>query len=314
MKNFRKLSGVCILATSLIATEGFAAGKPKVGSTTASAINEPSPLNLVLLLDVGTKAFSLPNGTAVDLNADLKQILETAVTITPNFRTIADATTVSTDPCKSHLELKAAVTSVDLNVASVGVNFGYTPSGVVSGVTTATGKVKVDIGLIGMDFSVRSCAGGTCTSAIAITETHLTSVVSGSFEVDLGQIKTSADFVWKTSFNQILRKIMESAMSKVARSPYLDRLPWNAIITAITPQTGEITFDAGNESNLSNQQSFGVYQAIGSLGACPTYQNIAYAHTERVDVGSSAALIEQTFEGASVKVGDEIRIRPVSTQ
>ena len=102
-------------------------------------------------------------------------------------------------------------------------------------------------------------------------------------------------------------------MSKIARSPYLDRLPWNAVITAITPQTGEITFDAGNESNLSNQQSFGVYQAIGSIGACPTYQNIAYAHTERVDVGSSAALIEQTFEGASVKVGDEIRIRPVPT-
>ena len=303
-----------ILAATFISVfpnDAMAAGKPQTNQSSGTVVHEPAPLNRVLLLEVGTKAFILPNGTAVDLNADLKQILETAVTITPNFRTITDSA-LGADSCKSHLELKAAVTSVDLNVASIGINFGYTPTGATTSVTNVTGKVKVDIGLIGMDFSVRNCAGGTCTSAVATTETQVTSGVSGSFEVDLAVIKTSADFVWKTPLNQILRKIMESGMSKIARSPYLDRLPWNAIITSIQPQTGEFTFDAGNESNLAKQQSFGVYQEIGSLGICPVFRNIAYAHTERVDVGSSAALIEQTFEGASVKVGDEIRIRPVS--
>ncbi|MBC7690913.1 MAG: hypothetical protein H7222_04035 [Methylotenera sp.] len=312
-------SSLGVFGTLVFSSPTHAAGKPRPQPTPdpvkVPAMTQPSPVHPVHLLEVGTQAFHLPNGAKIDLTADLPQILETSISATPNFRvvnsTLSNGPLISpvADPCVPHLELKAAITSLDLNVAGVGIKFGYSPTGETGTVTNMNGKVQLNVGLLAMDFSVRSCLNGQCETAVATYTTHATTDVSGQIEIDFGQIKTGTDFLFKTALGKLIRSSMDAGMQKLAASPYLDRLPWKTSVTFFDPNTGEVTLGAGAESNLTGRQTFGVYQEIPSAGICPAYRSIAYIHTDRVDVGTSTAIIDQSFEGAIVKVGDTIRIR-----
>ena len=204
---------------------------------------------------IGTKVFELPNGSTVDISADLQSMLNTAVTSTPVFSPTDPG---ASDPCNAHLELRSAVTNFQMNVADVGITFGFNPAGSIpigTGVSV-TAAANVSIGTISMDFSVWSCVGGSCSAVAAVTADQLTSGVTLNATVDFSTITTGASFVYNTPLGNALRSIMNNAMSQLSASSRVNQLPWQALVREVTPATNTLVFDQGIQSGIGIDQGF----------------------------------------------------------
>src|SRR5262245_49899769 len=105
------------LALGLCAHPAFAAGKKK--PIEPAGFSTPTPVRRVVLKPVGTRPFQLPNGSRVDLSADLEVLLNTAVTATTAFSPSEPGGTG--DPCGTRIEVRAAVSTFELNVAQLGI-------------------------------------------------------------------------------------------------------------------------------------------------------------------------------------------------
>ncbi len=297
-----------------------AAGKkpsdnPSCGSPTSPVFGIPRPVRRVVLQPIGTKAFQLPNGATVNLTADLQSILNTAVASSSAF-TPTDPGQV--DPCDMHLEIRSAVTNFELEVANIGLSFGYTPSGSIPVLTNpgVNAKMNVRVGTIAMDFSIWSCVGTRCSAIGAANATHLTSGVSLGIDIDFGVIKTGPSFVYNTPMGDILRTIMNDGMKKLSSSNRVNELPWQASVKEFIPSVGALIFDAGRQDRLALNQAFEIYAPVDatSSGVCNVYEVVAYAHTLSVDSVSSTALIDRTLSSRGVRAGDVVMIHDVSSQ
>ncbi len=172
----------------------IAAGKKAPATTEPQACAVPTnplkqPLRAVVLKPIATKPFMLPNGATVDLNSDLQAMLATATTDTMVFSP-SDPLTQAPGVCDEHLEIRAAVSTLELNAFEFGLSFGYTPSGSDSVITNLTGQTKVRIGTIAMEFGVWNCLGARCTEIIAASSSHATAGVDVQVNIDFGMVKT----------------------------------------------------------------------------------------------------------------------------
>ena len=185
------INACLILAAIGLSNHAFAAAKapstpPPTCGGGGGLFSTPNPVRPVQIKEVGTKAFPMPNGSTANFSADLQTILNTSVTNTASFHP-TDAS--SQDPCNSHLEIRAAVSTFQLDIGGVGISFGYTPGGQLPIIGSITGKVNVKIGNIAMDFSIWSCTAGNCVAVAATTANQNTTGVTGSFEIDFNQVK-----------------------------------------------------------------------------------------------------------------------------
>lgn len=304
-----------IASSSLFASTSYAAAKgapsaPSCGtSPSGPALTTPTPVRKVVLRPIGTKAFQLPNGSAVNLSADLQSMEVTAVTSTPSFSPTDET---SYGPCNSHLEIRAAVTNFQLDVANVGVSFGYNNSSVIDAGASITGKADVKVGTISMDFSVWDCVGNQCSAVAADTETQATVGVNLSLQIDFSSITTGPSLVYNTPLGNILKTMMLKGMSNLAASSRLIELPWEAQVKDYIPSAGLVIFDAGVQSRIANNQAFEIYAPTdaSAFGTCNVYKTVAYVHTTSVNTVSSTALVDQIMSSSrDIQPGDVVMIR-----
>lgn len=313
---FIRMSGA-LFATIAIPFSGdlaFAAGKKSSNPGTNTPVTStPRPVRAAILQPVGTKAFQLPNGSTVNLGADLLAMLNTVVSNTNSF---SAGDPYAEDPCNSHIEIRAAVSTLELDIASVGVSVGYTPNGALGPISGINGKVGVQIGSIGMDFSVWQCDNGKCASVAAATASHVTAGVDLSLEIDFGVVKTGPDLLFNTSLGAILRKVMTAGMNTLSAAERLNELPWQARVREYIPSTGILFFDAGTQSRLAAYQNFTVFAPTDSTpaGVCHVYRPVAHIHSTAVEAVSSTAQVDEILDPRGIVDGDVVMIRTPSSR
>jgi len=300
-----------------------AAGKPRQKGEAAPAVpaapgaRQASPARDAHVRPVETVAFTLPNGTRVDLAADLNRVFSSAVTRKSNFR---PTESVQKDECSNHLALSAAITTLDLNVFGTEIRFGYTPTGELglSGQPTVSGKVRVDVGLIGMDVGVWRCQDDRCAQVIASRVTSQTVQAGLSFEVDFSEIHTGADLLYKTPLGNALARMFESAMVEISASPRMATLPWHGVVreVGVGPAGPYVWFDGGSEQSIGENEAFTVFAPANAQGSsCGVYKPVGQIHTtDRVTVVSSEGKIEDQDQTRNIQVGDIVLVRKVSRQ
>ncbi|MEO5970998.1 MAG: hypothetical protein ABIQ95_13800, partial [Bdellovibrionia bacterium] len=257
------------------------------------------------------KAFQMPNGVQADLNMDMQTILNTSVTSSPIF---SPTDQTSEELCNSHLELRSAVTTFQLDLVDAGVSFGFSPAGSMSTVSSINGAAKVRVGTIAMDFSLWQCDGGSCFAVAASTSTH--AVVGGSvtFDLDFSSIKSSAGLVFNPALAATLRSIMVDGIKQLSASPRLPELAWTARVRDYNPSSGVLILSAGDQARLLPNQTFEVYAPTdtSAQGVCNVFQTVAYIHTSNVNSVSSEAVVDQVLDPRGVQKGDVIMVRTVN--
>lgn len=300
---------VCLLGLSPLLSE--AAGKkpsdPPQCPVTPS-YTTARPVRPVIVRKVGTQVFTLPNGSPADLQADLQSMLNTVVTQTPVLA-VTDPALVY--PCDTYLELRSAVTHFQLDLAELGLSFGFNPGGALGPITGITGKVGVKIGTVAMDFSLWQCSRGRCTSVMASTANQTTASGSLALELDLSAIHTGPNLLFQTPLGDLMRKIMIKGVSDLSTSPRLDELHWQALVRQYIPSAGLFIFNAGLQSRIRVNQMFEVYAADSSTsGVCEVFKTVAYGHTSSVDAVSSLAIVDRILDSRGILPGDVVMVRP----
>ena len=299
-----------IFCVCFFSINGWAAGKPAPTPPTCggdSTLKTPRPVRPVVVTAVGTKVFSLPNGSTVDIGADLATLMTTSVSESPVFA----PTDGAFDSCQNHLEIRAAVSTLQMNVVDAGISFGYTPSGSLGPVTGINGKAHVKVGTISMDFSVWNCTQTRCTAVGASYANQLVAGADLTFDIDFGEIKTGPSLVFNTPLGKILRVLMQNGMAQLAALPRVNELPWTARVMEYLPEVGAVIFDAGTQMRINPNETFEVYAPIDAseTGGCRVFQVVAYAHTVSVNSASSTALIDQVLSSRGVQPRDIVMIR-----
>ncbi len=273
-------------------------------------LTTPFPVRKIRLPQIGTKAFQLPNGVQADLNVDLQTILGTAVASSPVF---SPTDPTGEDPCNSHIELRSAVTTFQLDLVEVGGSFGFSPAGSIDTISSMKGDAKVKVGAIAMDFSLWHCGGGNCSAVAAVTSNHTVAGGNISFDMDFGAIKTSAGLVFNPALGATLRSIMVDGIKQLSASPRLAELDWTATVQNFNPVSGVLTLSAGDRSRLLPNQTFEVYAPTDTTaqGVCNVWQTVAYIHTSTVHTASSEAVLDQIFDPRGVQKGDVVMVRTV---
>lgn len=283
------------------------------GNGSANTDSTPTPVRPVVLRPVASKPFPLPNGSVVDLSSELLNLLNTAVAQSTPFSP-HDAGGAQ-DECDTRIEIRAAVTTLEMQVLQLGMTVGYTPTGVhTGGVSHAQGKLDVNVGLVGMDFSVWKCVGTNCSAVIASHADQKMTNYSLNFQVDFSAITTAEQLIYNTPFGQVLQDILKKGIAQLANSPRVNELPWHAIVKDYAPTQGSLIFDAGMQSRIAPNQSFTVYATSDATGICNVYQAIAHVRTTQVTTVSSTAAVDQVLDGRKPQAGDVVMIRMAPKQ
>ncbi len=314
MSLLKRISVFAIAFVLTLAASAQAAGKkPQPDPTGTPIYKTPLPIRKTILQSVKTIPFQLPNGSTVNLGADLNTLLSTAVASTNAFAPTDPPANGQSDPCNSHLEIRAAVSTFEMNVASVGVSFGYTPSGASNTVTNLNGNATVNIGTIAMDFGVWECVNGQCSETAAVTASQDTAGVNASMQIDFSQVTTSPSFIYNTPLGGAIQAIMKDGMTRLAASPKLSLLPWEATVREYLPESGMLIFDAGEQTGLQPNEAFEIYAVTPATGICNVFQTVAYVHTTQVDAISSQAVVDQAMNSTPIQDGDLVMIHAVSS-
>lgn len=269
----------------------------------------PNPIRSVVLPLVASQAFDLPNGSKVDLSAELHSLLISVVSKSGQFSPLDP---MASYPYQTHLELRAAVSSFEMNIGQVGVSFGFSPSGVVSlgSVASITGQVNSTIGSIGMTFTIFECVGTgesmVCTGKASATADHTTTGINMSVPINFGSVTTGPSFFYNTPLSGIFKAIIKDGINKLSRSPLLDQLPWFAHVRQYSSEAGSLIFDAGSLARLAPNQMFDIYAPTD--GDILPYQRVAVVHTTAVYGTGSTAQVDQTTDSRGILVGDVVMI------
>jgi hypothetical protein len=313
-----KISSPLVLGgiLSLLTVPAQAAGKKPAGNPTggdngkAPSLKTPRPFRPAGLKPVGTRPFQLPNGSRVDLTADLDTIFASSVTSQTRFLPL-EAGSENPD-CLTRIELRGNVSTFEMNVADVGISFGWTPSGELGGVVSnLTGKTNVKIGTISMDFGAWQCTGTRCVELAASTATHATAGVNLNVQVDFSQATTSASFVWNSPLGDALRAIIEDGLKKLEKNARVSKLSWYATVKEFSEKDGTVIFDAGTADGLASGDAFEVYARTPSLSACDVYKTVAAVHSIRADTRATLGFIDSFYDERGVEPGDIVLIREV---
>ena len=300
MKNARalvilSLSFLNASAALISPLNSWAAGKKPTPITSGPELAHPA--YKIIVRPVQTRSFHLPNRVEVNLGPDLDAILNSVITAQTGFLP-SDPQTDPDQNCDRRLELRPAVTTLEMSVVQVGLHFGYSPSGSLSGIgnVNLNADLAVKIGTIAMDFSLWECVHNQCASISATTASHLTANVNLNLTVNFGVIGTGANFVYNTQLESALRSIMNKGMTNLASSARLNELDWRANVRLVENDGKTILFDQGSHSRIGVNQAFVVYATAESTGACDVFKPIAYVHTVQVDPVSAYAVVDQVLD------------------
>lgn len=302
-----------LLTLPLLSNAAFAAGKKPTDSSGSgsggASSNTPNPVRAAHLRPVKTQAFNLPNQYRVDLTTDLNQFLLTAVANTSSFSAL-DSSNLEANACEPSIQIRAALTSFELNLTQFGIKVGYSPSGENTSPIKIEGRVNGSVGLIAMDFSLYDCVGERCQAIAASSSTHHTVQANIGLDLDFGVVKTGPELIHNTSLGTVFRRMIENGVANLANSNRLSELPWRAHVLQVFPGDGTVLFDAGVRNRLATQQTFTIYRNIPGANNCDAYIPVAHIRSSSVDTVSSFAQVETSIDAQrGIQVGDTVMVR-----
>ncbi|MBI2711711.1 MAG: hypothetical protein HYX41_02445 [Bdellovibrio sp.] len=309
-KNAALHFGISVLTFLLSVSAMGAAKAPPVSSCPGNPnMGTPVPVRAAVLRPVGTQIFSLPNNGQANIGSDLQVLMTSAVAESAAF---APTDPQATYPCGEHIELRAAVSTFQLDLVNLGISIGYTPNGNMGPVTGVSGTAAVKVGTIAMDFSIWSCNSKGCSAIGASTSNHSVASGSLSFNLNFGDISTGPSLMINSPLGKIFRAIMKDGISKLSQSARINDLPWQATVREVSP-VGSFIFDAGTQDRIGVNQTFIVYAPTDATttGVCNVFEAVATAHSVAVGTVSSTALIDSALSSRNVQVGDIVMVRSI---
>ncbi|MBL7716526.1 MAG: hypothetical protein JNL01_13760 [Bdellovibrionales bacterium] len=312
--NFKKSSLLTWVVAALLGigpAEG--AGGKRPGNSTPPPAETPKtarPVRPVILKPVATLPFTLPGGNRIDLSNDLNQYLETAVTETGFFAPFSRAQGFDVGSCDEWIEIRAALSTVELNLTQIGVRVGYSlAQGETSVVQSVSGSVKATLGLLGMDFGVYQCNRSGCMAIARTSKDQRTYSGELSFDIDFGQISTGPSLVINTPFGKVLRAAMKAGTEALAQSAESARLGWSATVREWNAEQGTLIFDQGLQAKLNEGEKFEVYaKREDTDSSCSVFKAVALVRASRVFRVSTEAQVDQILDSRGIQVGDRVMI------
>lgn len=306
---------ILMLGSTLWPGSALSAGKKKPGQVVSGPATPTAsvakPIRPVVVKTVATLPFSLPNGSRIDLSNDLNQYLQTATAQTGFFAPFEQASSAeAAGSCDQWIEVRAALSTVELNLTQLGIRVGYSlAQGETSVVQSVSGSVKATLGLMGMDFGIYQCTKRGCMAIGRTSKDHRTYSGELSFDLDFGQITTGPSLVVNTPFGKILRAMMASGMNELAASTEMVRLGWNARIRQWNPETGVAVFDQGFQSKIRLGDRFEVYAKADEVdAACGVFKAVAVIKANEVYQVATDAAVDTILDSRGIQVGDVVMI------
>lgn len=317
---WNKHSSYALFIGALIAESIFSVGLA-YGDQLGVPLSTPAPFREAFVSGVKTLKFKLPNNTEIDLSVDLKSVFESATTRKSNLKPSDD---IYRDDCGEHWELRAALSTVDMDVIGTDIHFGYSlQSGAnMPSKNDISASAGVHVNLIGMDFALVRCQSNPnifpskdrCIQVAAVRKSQNLPGVSLQFNVDFAQIKTGANFFWNTPFGASIVTIIEAGITDlVKQAGLLPILTWRSTVLDYSIQEG-LWFDAGLDQGIAPNQTFQVLAVDPSKGVCRAFKPIGYLHTDSMVTNTSShAVLDQFMDWGDhrqIEPGDVVLIHP----
>lgn len=280
--SIRKTKAVVIFAVSFMTCVAHATG-PKRPVVVAEPVDSQAfPVRILELRNVSASSFHLPNGNAVDMNMNLRELVDSQINQSAKFRTYQRNT-----PLARHGVIDATITSLEMEIASIGLRIGYRPDGNggttdagsgASGSTPSsgsggsagsgtqlTGQLTVKLGQIAMDFKIFDSDTGETYSAV--TTDQVTAGLDLSFTVDFSNVSIGPAFQFRQALSGAIRTLVSHAMQRFVAAPRMNFLPWQAIVREVDGTRKLVLFDAGLRAGVSVGNLFSVYSSC-ETGSC----------------------------------------------
>lgn len=244
------------LSLLLLIPEASGFGRRSANPTPPSSDSavQAIPIRGVELAHVTVPAFYLPNGNRVDMNTDLKALVDTEINRSRYFRTVVSQP-------NNRLVITGGVTSLELDILQFNLRIGWTPAGPIPivGNPTLSGAVDLKLSNLSMDFKIYDRLTGE-TYLASYTNERLSNL-SFQIRVDIGQIGTSIELLTRTKLADAIRNATADIVRNFENNQRLHYVPWETYVLGVAASASELTIAAGGRSGLKTGFAFSVYSA-----------------------------------------------------
>jgi hypothetical protein len=271
---------------------------------------QAKPFRYVNLAHVTVPTFFFANGTRADFNADLDKIIETEFNSSAHLRTQIDS-----PDNQARLVVTGGVTSLEMDVLQLNFKIGWNKSGAIAvpGLN-ASGEVDLRLSSLSMDFKIYDRYTGRTYLAAYTDETLANLKISA--RVNLADITSSADILYKTKMADAIRAATDDIVARLEANADFDLLPWEAEVAAIDQEHQIAAFNAGALAGVKAGDVYSIYAACPATPQADCYQR--FLSDVRVDkIGNinaeSVPLTDKdTLNG--VAVGDKVYVKPLQVK
>lgn len=295
------------LACFALASEAHAFGRRSTDPGNGSNLSQAIPIRGLELAHVTVPNFYLPNGNRVDMNTDLRALIDTEINQNANFRTV-DAS------ARSRLLISGGVTSLELDALQLNLKIGWNPSGALPIPVTPGIRGEVDLRLsnLSLDFKIYDRLTGETYLASYTNETL--SNLTFTVRVEISQIGGSLELLTKTKLAEAIRRATRDIMNKFATSPGLHYVPWEAKVLGVADDKSSLVFDAGARQGVKSGTVFSIYSNCEARAGNLCFERfLADVRTTQIGQTSTTALPlgAQDFL-SSVYAGDKVYVKILS--
>ena len=266
------------------------------------------PTRYLDLAHVTVPTFYLPNGNRVDMNTDLKTIIDSQINQSRYFRTAIP------DP-KNRLVITGGITSLELDILELGLKVGWNPAGAIPiGNLGVSGEVNLKLSNLSMDFKIFDRV--TRETYLASYTNETLSNLRFQVKVEISQIGTSLELLTKTRLAEAIRQATSDIMSKLESSPGLHFVPWEARVLGVTEGGGELLLSAGGRAGVLPNFVFSIYSNCEQNSSAMCFERfLADVRVTSAGQTSATAVPFQASDSlAGVLAGDKIYVKPLNSK
>jgi hypothetical protein len=292
--------------TNTNAAHAFGARVPQSPNTNQGI--QATPIRVLDLAHVTVPAFYLPNGNRVDMNTDLKAIVDSQINQSRYFRT------VGRDSSMNRLVINGGITSLELDILELGLKIGWNPAGAlpVVGQIGVSGEVNIKLSNLSMDFKIYDRV--TKETYLASYTNETLSSLKFQVKVEVSQIGTSLDLLTKTRLSEAIRRATTDIMAKLENAQSFHYLPWEARVLGVEEGGQKLTFSAGARSGVKTNFVFSVYSNCEGNSSMLCYERfLADVKVSNVGVSSADAIPLSSNDTLNlIYPGDKVFVKPLS--
>jgi hypothetical protein len=239
---------------------GFAFGpaRPTVNPHPANSLgNQAAPQRVISIGTMYNVAFTLPNGTEMDLNTDIPQWLPTTNS------TGTSAFEFSANPGNRYV-ITGGLMEVAAN-SGVSIQFGYQPgtgSIIPSGtsVTGATASLAFNVSTLDVAFNIDDTMQSTQQAIVgaSASKNDYSFTLSGTLNLD--STTTDLTYFLNSDFGLMIQKALTNVIDKITTSTnYNQKLAWQTAVTNVSTTANQVTIGSETDANQSAGIANGIY-------------------------------------------------------